>query len=860
MRKSPWLWRLLLTVFLFSSCTSGTGAYLSWRIFPEYPQSQGVRILEAGHNAQVQVDSWGVGHINAKTEGELFFALGYMEGRDRRFQMEILSRLGSGRLRELIGDRLNLETVMRLEVLSRGVGLEKDTQAFLEAASPQDLLILEAFAQGVNYATAQEPIPLEYRLLGVTPQTWRPLDSALIISLISFGLTKNWEFEVQRMELMAYGLSQGKENAIDRVLSIWPPARDWGGHVWPEGIQNNPEQNPLTPGWKPKSIPGIALDPELKAWLESQWAPSHRALTPNLGPTPVASGSFPENFLIPDFLGRGFASNNWAISAERNAGRGALLASDPHLAHMLPSIGYLVDLTLEGDGGYQITGATFIGVPGVVFGTNGSVAWGVTANWADVSDVVVEKDEGSLTEGEMEFKIRDEDGTFRKEFRPLRTGKTGVVLNDLLPRLGKSVPILCLQRQRDPGPGLTVFRQLYHSKNVMQARESFAQMRVFVGHWVLADTSGSIAYLGSAALPLRKGAPQDILGTVPRPSGSSRGNWEGSLYTNNLPWIENPQEGIIVTANQQAVDPQSFPGTINFEGDVPLRWGRIREVLNQNFPKNSPSPEDSLDKFATLQVDSQDNLWPLMKEEVIKTWTPSRDETFKLTPEHLLAKKILENWHGEQDRPGAILFTSLVARSARITLSDECSPETLRAILVHFNNQPLVVGILTDPLNPAWDDLSTPVTETRQEVLRKELQETMKALQNKYGESPSDWSQNKVFGSQLKHSFSSTLGSYVDRSINSQGSINSVNKHQFSLFDPLYFEVKDGPVLRFSVDLGTPMRVRAILPGGQSGHPGSPHYDDQLPRYNQGSLIDILRNPENILKDCVLTLRFTGKT
>jgi len=206
--------------------------------------------------ATILLDTRGVPHISARTEDDLAFAMGYMHGRDRRFQMELIRMDSLGRLREFLGERVP-PAVLRLEIFSRMLGFARDASQVVASLSERDRLFLEAYARGVNLATSREPRPAEFRLLRYTPQPWTPLDSIAILETISFGFCKDWEQELVRLELMVNQLQTG--STVARALAIWPARMDLPPHL----VGSKPTDDPFA------SIPAIA--PELATWLQETY-------------------------------------------------------------------------------------------------------------------------------------------------------------------------------------------------------------------------------------------------------------------------------------------------------------------------------------------------------------------------------------------------------------------------------------------------------------------------------------------------------------------------------------------------------------------------------------------------------------
>ncbi len=843
-----------IAVALLAACSSPAMRYIGYRFAPDWtPTDEDAELVVHNLGAPVVIffDKYAVPHIRAKDEPSAVYGLGYMHGRDRRFQMETLRLLAAGRMRELVGDKDKSGVLAHLEILSRMIDLDADARAILDSTTPADRAFLDAYAAGVNEATAREPQPLEFRLLNnYQPEPWTAKDSALITALVSFGLNKNWEQELGRLELIVHQLKTG--GTIDRALAIWKPRYDLGPHL----IGMKPAVDPFA------GIPPIA--PELADYLRATIKPGDEPLT-NPSPTRRGETEIHSQFAIrnspfdgpPDSFWSGFAnggshSNNWAMSgAWTGTGRGAF-AADPHMPHSMPPLGYLAHLKC--DDGYEIIGAGFVGLPAIAFGTNGKVAWGPTSNWADVADLYVEKpvpgQPGSyefrgaaekFTVRNEVFRIRNDDGSYKTETVPVRVSRHGPLLNDFIDRLPADFPLTAIHRDVRKGKAITALRNLYRAGDVAEARRALADFSAMIGHWSLADVKGNIAYCGPVQIPRRT----RHLGTVPVPGWTGTYEWEEFVPVADMPWVENPAAGYLGTANNQVIQPEATAFPINLEGDVPHRWMRIAATLARGRD-GRPIPM----QIGALQRDNLDagvaELMPLYAP----LFAALQNDADPLVAE---AAKTLLDWDG-RDRPESAaptIFNSFIAITLRRTLEDEASPATIEFLMSYFNVEPLAFGILGDPSNPAWDDRRTPQVETMATVVPVTFRETVAALAKRYGPRIADWQWQKAAPFVLQHPFGSqsALASYVNRGpLPTAGSGNTVNKHQFMRSGMTTFPIKYGPVLRIAVDFNDLRGSRMSVPGGESGRPASRHYDDLLPLYLEGDGVSMDMDFANIEK------------
>ncbi len=782
-----------------------------------------ISIQVSGTRAPVTVllDTHGVPTISASGENDLAFAMGYMHARDRRFQMELLRMDALGRLRELLGGNVP-EAILRLELFSRMIGFPAEAAEIYAGLPDEDRAMLQAYADGVNEATRREKEPFEFGLLGYSPAPWTPEDTLSILAMVSFGFCKNWEQELLRLELMVSQLRTG--SGIENALAIWPARLDLPPHL----IGTKPESDPFA------RIPAVA--PELFEYLTSSFSGRERIAE---GPEAGQPSGAPVEAMAQAWSAAP-SSNNWAVDGTWTGTGKAAIALDPHMPLSLPPYVYMTAIRVEAEDGkgFEVMGAGIPGLPAIPFGTNGKTAWGLTSNWADVTDLYVEREaEGRpgwyLTEnGQEPFTVREEtfkvraNGGFKLEKRTVRSTRHGVIVNDFVERLPRGFPLVALKRAQTFGRSLRSMRLLYEAGTVAEARKALEGFTVLVGHWALADSSGSIGYAGPVNLPVRK----TFLGTVPVPGWTGGYEWQGFVPANEMPSIENPAAHYLATANNQIVQPESAGYPINFEGDVPHRSDRILERLSAGNMDGRTAAN-----LRSIQADGADASFLAVAGLLRETLRPLLSAKDELTAR--AAGELME-WDGMTDpqSPAPTIYQSFISHLLIETLSDEVAPGTLNFLLFYFNVDPLLFGILQNPSNPAWDDRRTAEVETADETIRLVFRKTAHALAKAYGDRVEGWKWKKAAPFDISHYLGSVLGfAGINRNgLSPAGTASSVFMHKYGRGDPVRFPVSYGPVLRIVVDFSNPPASSIAIPGGQSGRPSSPNYADILPLFVKG--------------------------
>ncbi len=481
------------------------------------------RIAVRGLSRPVEVlrDRWGVPHIFAQNQEDLFFAQGWVVAQDRLYQMELWRRTGAGRLAEIFGpDYLERDRFARL-VRYRG-----DPEAEWRSYAPDAPSICESFARGVNAYVEHlgDRLPIEFQLLRFRPGRWQAEDCLLRIS--GLLMTRNASQEATRAEMVR---RLGVEAAM-KYLPTDPPVR-------------------------------LGLDPELS--LEA------------LGPHVLALWRAAVS--VPVFY-RDEGSNNWVVSGALSATGKPLLANDPHRPLHLPSLRYVVHLVAPG---WNVIGAGEPAVPGVAAGHNERIAWGITINGFDQADLYVERtdpkdpvrylDRGRWRIMRLERERIPVRGGSDVEVELKFTHHGPVIWED--PARGVAVAL----RWAGAEPGTAGYLgslSLNRARNWGEFLEAMERTKLPALNYVYADVEGNIGWVAAGLVPLRR----SWAGLMPVPGHTGRYEWEGFIPLAELPQAFNPGRGWIATANHKIL-PEAYPHRVGYEFAAPYRYQRIAEVL-----------------------------------------------------------------------------------------------------------------------------------------------------------------------------------------------------------------------------------------------------------------------------------------
>ena len=472
---------------------------------------------------EVRRDRWGVPHIYARTQHDVFFAQGFVAAQDRLWQMEMWRRQAEGRLAEVLGPRAAERDRMSRLFRYRG---SKDAE--WAAYGPQAREIVGAFVAGVNAYIAQtkDKLPIEFTMMGFAPEPWTvdvPLARVTSLSGVSNGTT-----EILRARL------------IEAV-----------------GVQEAEKVMPSEPHRALDPVPGLDL-----SGLDNT----------SLG----GVGSAYQDIAFQRVEG----SNNWVVSGKKTKSGKPILANDPHRAITHPSVRYITHLVGPG---WNVIGAGEPASPGVSIGHNERIAFGLTIVGMDQQDVYVERvrpcEPGPAARcyyhnGGWQ-PITTVIDTIRVKGEPQRVVRLefthhGPIVSSDSAR-GRAVAVRMVGQE----PGTAAYLaslQLGRAKNWRDFQSAMTRWRMPSENMIYADVDGNIGWIAAGLMPRRRWS-----GLLPVP-GDGRYEWNGFVPTAQLPQSYNPASGFIATANNNILPP-GYKTPIAYDWSSDYRVSRIREVL-----------------------------------------------------------------------------------------------------------------------------------------------------------------------------------------------------------------------------------------------------------------------------------------
>jgi penicillin amidase len=798
---------LLLSLSLLASGCAGS-ALLGYRLSPDYPDDTAAETLQLSGLKQpvlVTLDAWGIPHLEAQDLVDLARATGYMQGRNRFFEMDMMRRFAKGRVSELVGEQpLLSETTLDYDRVMRGWELEARSQIDLNKMNPEQAQVLTAFAEGVNAAVKKHK-PLEYRLLLTDPEPWVPTDSIAVGLLNVWSVSHNWTQEMSRL-LLALSVGQA------RAERIYPNDAPLGGRTLP----GSPSVKPLPP----------AIAPELEGMFAPKVAPASAASSTGLGLDPLA------------MLG---ASNAWVVDGRHTVSGSPMVANDPHLTHLLPSIMFQLHLKAPN---LDVIGVTVPGLPWVLAGHNERVAWGITSTVADVIDLVIEKVDPAhpaqvVTDAAepCPISVREEQigrrvgGEIKHQPVILRTTCHGPVLNDLYPRLLAGAPLVSIRwRTEHLERSFEVLLAMNRARSTEEMGAVIADLPATYNTWTVADVDGHIGTFLSGSVPVHEQAR----GTFPVPGWLEKYDWTHWAKGRELPWAMDPESGMLAHANNLMVEPGAEPFvTPNVDAAPSYRHDRIEVLLRA-------TPRHDLATFRRTQSD----VFSLRARAVLPKMLEDLSDGAELSERARKALRLLKLWNYETspDRAAPTIFFAVYRMAVQAALRDELGEEAQRFFLSQRYSTNAADAWFEDPQHPVWDDLTTPEIETRATIVNYALEAAVVSLGAQLGDDPAKWQWGKVHRMRPMHAFGEKLlldGTLNLESFEAGGELDSVWKSHFDLGnEKAPFKVVAGPVFRMVVDLAD-LKNDAwwVVDTGSSGWPKSPHYGDQFEHWRQGELI-----------------------
>jgi penicillin amidase len=747
------------------------------------PQEDGIVAVHGiGGNVEVSRDTLGVPYITAQSDSDAYFALGFVHGQDRFFQMEMYRRLGEGRLSEVFGKK-----TVAIDELFHTLRFSEMADSIYASSSPISKDILRWYSDGVNaYLSTTKALPAEFAMLQLEPDKWRPQDCIVVARLMA------WELNISWWTKPVFGEIFDKFGSDTAALLI-------------------PDFNSVS---KPSHLPRKKFSSALNGFIDLN----------------SEAMKFIEGARSPDGVG----SNNWTISPARTNTGSAILCNDPHLAFSEPAKWYFASISSPS---LHVIGVTLPGTPGIVIGRNNDISWGMTNVMADDADFyTIEPDsadsdfywyDGKLVAYRITtdtIKIKGENPLVFTE----RMTVHGPVVSDVI---SKSYELGALHSEGSQVPGVVALRwnaywpsdetrSIYLLNQAKDFKDFLSALKYFgvpAQNFVYADTKGNVGYKAAGNIPLRN-YPFPFL---PQSGTSSKFVWQNFVPFESLPESYNPSSGFVATANNKTT-PDNYPYYLTNLYEPSSRIDRITSFISEHDTM-------SIDLCRRLQLDYQSEFMSLLNEKILAACDSER-----YSPKELI---YLLNFDGNVDSKStaATILNETFVESLRGIFEQILGKSLFRKyvlissiptrILENMLKNPAELGKLYGVAN--GDSLMN-------FKLAESLESALENLRSAYGQQPINWTWGKIHTLELKHPMSSNslIRKLYDLGPFSRGGNNTtVNNGEYSIDAP--YEMMVGPSMRMIVDMSK-QGIYLSLPGGECGQLLSAHYSDFLNDYLAG--------------------------
>ena len=769
MRRSV---RFLLRLLVLLVALLGLLALASWlALRASLPELDGTAPLAGlGASVFIERDALGVPVIRGETRIDVARATGYVHAQERYFQMDLTRRAAAGELAELLGPAL-LASDRRIRVHR----FRARALAALAGVNDADRALLEAYAEGVNAGLARLSVaPFEYLVLRQDPAPWRAEDSMLTVFAMWIDLQGTEARPEQQQDRLATALPAPLYRLVMDAGSAWDAALD-GSAIEPAPLPS------------PADYDLRRVDPAL---FEKAGAAARNAMRL----TSAADG--PGLFV---------GSNNWALAGNRTASGRAMVANDMHLTLRIPNVWYRARLVAAAEA-LDASGATLPGVPAIVAGSNGHVAWGFTNSYGDYQDlVVVEPVEGQpghylTAEGPRPFERREE--TLRVAGAESET----LVVQDTAwgPLIGEDAlgrPVALAWTAHRPEAMNFELLRLERARNVDEAVAAASVAGMPAQNALIGDAAGRIAWVIAGRLPERSGFD------APRPARWSEPGtgWTGWVTPDAQPRLVDPPDGAAWSANARAVGGDMLRAI----GDGGYAQGaRASQIRDDLEGLTLATPTD----FLEIQLDDRARYmeqWQRLLVTVLEGRAAGRETSLAA----------VRDWsgHAAVGDPGYLLvreFERIVTERAFEMLTVEARarwPAFSWRAPSRFTDVAwrLATGRPAHLLDPRYEDWDAWLVAAADAAIGTAAEECGTPV-------PCPW--GSVNTTHIRHPLSQALpmlAGWLDMPAEAMPGDWSMPRVQSPVF---------GASERFAVEPGREEHGYFHMPGGQSGHPLSPYY------------------------------------
>lgn len=752
------------------------------------PKYDGVSSLEnLKDSVSVYHDEYGIPHIYANNANDAYFSLGYLHAQERLYQMEIIKRVASGRLAEVVGEK-----ALKSDKFFRTLGISKQAKtAAKEFLSSRDLPYQQAawsYIEGINEFVNNGTTPLEFHIMGIPKEQFTPEDIYHTIGFMAFGFADGFREDPL--------FSQIKHQLGDDYLKDIMHITDVDDTLIP--VQ-----------------PSDAVLAKTSEILATKFTQIFEEI-----PTPMWLGS-----------------NGWAIAGNRTKSGKPMLANDTHIGYAQPSVWFEAHIEYPG---FRFYGQHAAGIPFGVLGHNEHLGWGFTMFENDDVDFYTEEIENNLYrfKGEWQpltsrteiIKVKDTEDVILK----IEATHHGPIVNNIFNEIDSAANPVSVwwAYVQFPSTVVDALYQLNHAENIDQVTAAAAKIPAPGLNLMYADHE-NIAWWALAKLPIRA---SHINSKLMHNGTSGNDDHLGYYSFEKNPHNINPEIGMVYTTNNQpdSVDGILYPGyyrpkdRASRASDLLANQQQWTQINHQEVQLDITSPTDpKLAKLIAELISSNNNgEWI---GNILNDW----DGNHNLT----------------NIAPG--IYYTLLAQILFQAMIDEMGYEGAKKVANSVAMRGSFYSFIKNGNSPWWDNINTKAIESRNDIIKIALTKSIDILVDKYGKDRNQWQWSEMHQLTHKHPLAAVkpldkifnIGPFPI-----SGGLEVLNSQKFKLDTLGVYDVVAGPAERWVLDFVNIENSVGIIPTGQSGNLMSKHYDDQAQMFIVGQYRKQMMNKEEIIE------------
>lgn len=757
-------------------------------------QLDGERALPgATATVMIERDALGIPTIGAVSRADVARGLGFVHAQDRFFQMDLSRRRAAGELSELFGS-----AAIAIDTRTRMLRLRARARSALDAAAPDEAAVLRAYAEGVNAGLAALSVkPPEYLLLRAQPRPWAPEDSVLVLASMFLTLQDSEARRESRLAAIYAALPAALADFITTSSNDWETPLFGPVHAVPP----IPDASVFDARTVPPSVPP---PPRSDAGHDVPWLA----------------------WLSPPAAGDARGSNNWAVAGRLTADGGAIIANDMHLGLSVPNIWYRASMTWRDTRQHRLTGVTLPGVPWLVAGSNGDVAWGFTNSTGDWSDLVILEadpaDPGRYRTPSGMLSISTTRETIDVKGRasvPVEIRETiwGPIIDRDSSGRERALAWVPLRE----GGMNDAFAGAESAQTIEQLFDVAAHAGIPAQNIVAAQRDGRIGWSIAGRIPRRVGYD----GRLPTSWADGTRGWEGWLAPAEYPRLIDPPEGRIVTANNRLVDGAALRALGDGGYDVGARARQIKDDLGA-------IARASVHDMLCVQLDDRAIFLSRWRDLLLQTLSAADLDSSQ--PRRELRRVVSEAWSGHAAVDSAAYR---IVREFRLRVGELAyAPLSERIRRVDANYSPMAERNSEGPLWALVSQRPMHLLDARfktwTDLLLAAADRVAADAMNAGGIATYTW--GRVNTVRIRHPLSKAvplLGAFLDMPAEELPGDSNMPRVQGPA---------NGASERFAVSPGREQEGYMHMPTGQSGHPLSPHYRDANAAWADGEATPFL--------------------